>query len=375
MARAAVHPPVSRWKVIALIVGIWLVVGLLTTHAAYLALRRAGTAPIWADIFTLNFISVMLWAAFTPAIVWIARRVPLGRGAMFRATVIHAAAFLGFAIADILLEHFVLQAFSIVVPNQPDLVSVFLRRLFPNALCYISVAAISIVVEYARLARDREARELVLSSQLADARLQALQAQLQPHFLFNTLSMIAEQVHANPMAADRMIGRLSQLLRVSLSSARNQEVTVAEERTALEAYLEIMELRFSGRARVRIDFPQDIEQALVPTLLLQPLVENAFRHGIERVGRGAELLIRARRHGDTLEITVSDNGPGPDVANTREGVGLRVVRERLDQLYGARASFNLSGRQEGGAAAIVRLPARFAPKETPMPLRLTGSLS
>ena len=294
------------------------------------------------------------------AMIWVARRAPLARGEIARPAIIHTVGCLGFAIADVVLEHLLLQGLPWIHGTSGDIISIFLRRLFLNSLCYVAVVAIATVIDHARISREREARAVRLAAQLTEARLQALHAQLRPHFLFNTLSMIAEQIHADPAGADRMIVRLSHLLRMSLSSTEHQEVTLAEERESLQAYLEIMDVRLSGRVRVTVDIPDDLNDALVPTLILQPIAENAFRHGIEPVRRDAELLVSARQVDLSLELEIADNGTGFDPRQYREGVGLRVVRERLQQLYGGDASVHLRPQAGGGTSAVVRLPLHAA---------------
>jgi two-component sensor histidine kinase len=348
------------WRTAVPIVGIWLGVGLFTTQSTYLVLRRAGAEAHWMSIFSANLLSVLLWAAFTPAMIWVARRAPLARGEIVRPAIIHTLACFGFAVADVVLEHVLLQGLPWIHGTPGDIISIFLRRLFLNSLCYVAVVAIATVIDHARISREREARTVRLAAQLTEARLQALHAQLRPHFLFNTLSMIAEQVYADPAGADRMIGRLSHLLRMSLSSTEHQEVTLAEEQESLQAYLDIMDVRLSGRVRVRVDVPSELNDALVPTLILQPLAENAFRHGIEPVRRDAELLAQARQVDGWLKLVIADNGKGFDPKKYREGVGLRVVRERLQQLYGDDASFQLKPQAGGGTLAVVRLPLRVA---------------
>jgi two-component system, LytTR family, sensor kinase len=181
---------------------------------------------------------------------------------------------------------------------------------------------------------------------------------LQPHFLFNTLSMIAERVHVDPDGADRMIGRLGQLLRGSLATSGRQEVTLAEELRLLAAYLDIMSVRLSDRAEFSIDVPPDLVECALPALILQPLAENSFSHGIERRKDGGLLAIKARRRDESLEVELADNGGGFDPAEFREGVGLRVVRERLHELYGANGSLSVRPRPEGGTSAMVRVPFR-----------------
>jgi signal transduction histidine kinase len=340
----------------AIIVGVWVAIAVFTSQLAFMAIRRTGAPADWGGMMGGSLFNCLMWAAFTPGMMWFAVRFPFRREHLAVPAVVHALAAVGFAAADVLIEHWAAGALPFLAAGKSDVVTLFLRRLFLNTLCYIAVVALTMVIQYARMSREREARAVRLAAQLSDAKLQALQAQLQPHFLFNTLSMIAEQVHADPDGADRMIGRLSHLLRVSLSSTTHQEIPLADEREALEAYLDIMETRLSGRVRFDIDIPPDLHGAMVPTLILQPLAENAFRHGIEPMRRDAVLTVSARRAGGTLELTIADNGKGLDSQRYREGVGLRVVRERLEQLYRAAGSLELRGRPEGGTVATVRLP-------------------
>jgi LytS/YehU family sensor histidine kinase len=292
-----------------------------------------------------------------------ARRFPPGESRWPNWVLPHLAGAVALGVADVVFERGV---WLLLAPSMPgtDMVVAFLRRLFPNSLCYIAVVAITAVGRYAQVTREREAAAARLSGLLTTARLQALQAQLRPHFLFNTLSMIAEEVHANPGNADRMIGRLSHLLRASLESSERQEITLAEELDILQSYLDIMALRLRGRADFDIDIASDCLDAAVPTLVLQPLVENAFRHGIERVARAGLLRIAARRDGEFLEVTISDDGAGFDPERVRDGVGLRVVRERLAALHPAQASVHLRPRVSGGTISVLRLPFRALPAWT-----------
>lgn len=232
-----------------LIVAIW-VGGLFTTQFAYLALHRNGVAVQWPDLFGRNLFNVLLWAAFTPGIIWLTWKLLSADMPAWRRAAVHVGACLSFAVADIAIEHAASLVLPVGDPAPVDVITLFLRRLFPNALCYIAVAAIATVVAYAQISRERQEAATRLAKQLAEARLQSLEAQLRPHFLFNTLSMIAEQVHRDPNGADRMIGRLSHLLRVSLSVADGQEVPFSDEIRSLRAYLDIMDVRRSRGSAV-----------------------------------------------------------------------------------------------------------------------------
>jgi two-component system, LytTR family, sensor kinase len=348
-------PNARLLRATALTLGAWTLVGLLTTELAVLAIERSGNVASWRSLLTANLVSVWLWAAFTPAMVFMAGRFPPGESAWPRWIVPHLLGTAGLGVADVILER-VIWSFLPLPPATDDLVTLFLRRLFPNSLCYIAVVAISAVVRYSRISREREATATRLSGQLSAARLQALQAQLRPHFLFNTLSMIAEQVHTDPAGADRMIGRLGYLLRASLASTERHEITLAEEMRFLQAYLDIMAVRLRGRVDFALEIEPDCLEAGVPALLLQPLVENAYRHGIERVTRFCFLRIAARRDGGALEIEIADNGAGFDTKQVHEGLGVRIVRDRLAQMYGHGGSLLLEPKAPSGAVSTVRIP-------------------
>jgi LytS/YehU family sensor histidine kinase len=192
-----------------------------------------------------------------------------------------------------------------------------------------------------------------------EARLEALRMQLNPHFLFNTLHAISALIHDQPDAADRMVARLSDLLRLSLDPSKPQEVPLSEELAFLEGYLEIEQTRFSERLQVTKVIEAGTETALVPFLLLQPLVENAIRHGIEpREERGC-LAITARRQNGRLELRVRDDGPGLAKKDAKpQGIGLSNTRSRLQHLYGEQFTFELKDLVEGGLEAFISLPFR-----------------
>ena len=202
------------------------------------------------------------------------------------------------------------------------------------------------------------ARQLGLEKSLAQAKLQALQMQLNPHFLFNSLHSISSLMHKDVEAADRMIARLSDLLRAALDNTGHQEVTLRQELEFLERYLEIEQTRFGERLNVKWDIAPDTLEARVPNLVLQPLVvENAIRHGIEPHARRGLIELRAQRMDGTLTLEVSDNGAGlRDHEPAEEGVGLSNTRARLRELYGQEHRFELRGGREGGLLARLTIP-------------------
>jgi two-component system LytT family sensor kinase len=214
-------------------------------------------------------------------------------------------------------------------------------------------------------AHEREAAHLQaetsqLQTQLAEARLSALNAQLNPHFLFNTLHAVSSLVERDPRGVRRMIARLSELLRYTLDGGTDQEVVLSQEISFLERYLEIMQIRFQGQLEIDIDVADDARDALVPSLILQPLVENAVKHGVDKISAAGRIAITGRREMDRLVLAVSDNGPGPAKIEKLDdaGVGLANIRQRLEQLYGSGAVLTLAESQGGGTVAAITMPFR-----------------
>lgn len=213
-----------------------------------------------------------------------------------------------------------------------------------------------------RFAREREVRQARLEMSLAEAQLQTLRLQIEPHFLFNALNTISAALYESPRAADEMIGRLGDLLRQLLKNDRSQEVTLAREIELLQLYTRIMEARLEDRLKLTVDVGEPTQQALVPQLLLQPLVENAIRHGMHPLTFEAEILVQARREGDRLHLTIRDHGPGLDPsAAERLGIGLSITRTRLAKLYGDQHSFEIRNAEDGGAVVEICMPLRTAP--------------
>jgi two-component system LytT family sensor kinase len=211
-----------------------------------------------------------------------------------------------------------------------------------------------------RDAAHLQAETAQLQIQLAEARLSALNAQLNPHFLFNTLHAVSSLVERDPRGVRRMIARLSELLRYTLDGGTDQEVVLSQEISFLERYLEIMQIRFQGQLEIDIDVEDDARDALVPSLILQPLVENAVKHGVDKISAAGRIAITGRRELDRLVLTVSDNGPGPAKIGKLDdaGVGLANIRQRLEQLYGSEAVLTLAEAKSGGTVAAITMPFR-----------------
>ncbi len=220
--------------------------------------------------------------------------------------------------------------------------------------------------------RERELTASRLESQAAQAHLQMLKMQLHPHFLFNTLNAVSALMHRDVDAADRMISQLSELLRAALEKDDRHESRLASELDLLHRYLAIEQIRFRDRLKVEIDVEPACLEAQVPRLILQPLVENAIRHGIAMRSAAGRLTIRARRRDRRLALTVADDGPGvPPNRPLRPGVGLANTRARLEQLYGDAYSLELVNADEGGFEVRLEVPFERTPRFAPGPPQRT----
>ena len=220
---------------------------------------------------------------------------------------------------------------------------------------WVAIAAIYLFHEV-RFARERELRQAKLETSLAEAQLQNLRLQLEPHFLFNALNAISAAIYENPQVADEMIGRLGELLRRVLKDDRSQLIPLDRELETLQLYTRIMEVRLEDRLAVDVDVEPGTERALVPQLILQPLIENSIRHGMDS-NFEVRIVIQAQREGDSLKLSVRDHGLGIDGSKPlNKGIGLRNTAERLQRLYGPQQSFEIRNAADGGAITEIRVP-------------------
>jgi len=351
-----------RWSL--LVFGAWTLVGSVSL-AQWWAQAQGGAGPpiTWQRVGRM-YQDVWIWAAYTPAILWLAARFPLeGRAAWARRLPLHLAAALGTALLDAAAAA-LLQPLLGPVPA-PGFLGFLARGATLSVLSYASVLAFGHALRYHRLWLERQVRATELERQLALTRLSALTAQLRPHFLFNALHTVAALVRAGEgPAAVRTIASLGDLLRLSLRDGL-AEVALRDEVAFAARYLEVEGTRFRGRLEVRMEVAPAVEGALVPRFLLQPLVENAVRHGIERSTVPGSVEIRAGREGDALSIEVRDSGPGIRGAAQGDGVGLANTRERLARLYGNRQRLELGPAPGGGTRVRVELPFHLTAAEMP----------
>lgn len=234
----------------------------------------------------------------------------------------------------------------------------YLMELPSDLILYAITLPVAYLVAHWRGARDQQLAISRLEARLAEARLSRLRAELNPHFLFNTLNAVSSVMYEDVESADRMLTRLSDLLRRSMSAdADEPEIALGEELQLLESYVELMRMRFRDRLDIRIDAPRELHSARVPPLCLQPLVENALLHGSPEPPARAEILVRARRTPNGLRLVVHDNGPGfDDPGPAAEGIGLSNTRERLAEMYGGAAVLRVEAPETGGARVVLELP-------------------
>lgn len=330
----------------------WTALALLFASSTSLTYVSTGRPANWSLTGARALAEWWLWALLTPFVVWLAHRFPLHGTGCKKALAIHTTAGVAVAIAKTVADRAI---YAWLTGFRMYLLASTLALQF---VVYAAVVAAAHGTEYYRRSREREQ----LERRLAETRLQLLNMQLQPHFLFNTLNAIAELVHEDPDAADRMITSLSALLRRTLELGAAQEISLSTELELLETYLEIQRTRFGQRLDVRISIDDNVRELRVPILLLQPLVENAIKHGLAaRVGQG-RLTIEARSTETYLVIQVCDESDGPvQVATTAgAGIGLGNTRERLTAMYGPLASVEIVGESGRGTRVTLKLPLRSA---------------
>jgi two-component system LytT family sensor kinase len=307
-----------------------------------------------------------MWCSW--ALLWLiawplARRFPLGPKAWRGRLVLHLVASVFCVFLKMLLDYPVMLYFYPSKEDTNTFVGYLQMTLTYYTLRYIlfywAMIGVSHAVDYFGKYRDGQLRAAQLESGLTRARLQLLKTQLQPHFLFNTLNAISALVHVDVEAADRTLARLGDLLRLALEDFAVQEAPLARELEIARSYLEIEQARLGPRLRIEWDIASDCCDALVPTFLLQPLIENAIHHGIApRIGPGC-VLIRVRRLGDELHLEVRDDGLGLSSAGkSGTGVGLANTRARLLHLYGTAQRLEVSNLPQGGCLARIVLPFR-----------------
>ena len=347
------------------------VLGSLTALQAYnyVALVSEHKQP-FGVLLGLNLTYWWSWALLVPGVVWLVHRNPLERETWKRAAFVHILGVTAFTAAHVALSTSARGVILTTFTDRPfDWWMYFRDRFFLNfdweMATYWALVAFVHAIDYHRESQEREIAAAQLQTQLAEAQLEALQRQLHPHFLFNTLNTIATLMHRDVHAADEMLVQLSDLLRLTLDRIGTQQVPLKDEVDFLKKYLEIEQTRFGDRLIVNIDIDPEVLDAPVPNLILQPLVENALRHGIgPRIGVG-RVDVTASQSDGLLTMTVRDNGVGlsQDKLNAfHSGVGLSNTRSRLENLYGSRHRFEFQTPPGGGLLVTIVIPMGHDPE-------------
>ena len=351
-------PSRKRWLKWPLGVAFWTAIGLSFAFQFYVSSAKAGLDVSWKQAVGYALGDWYVFALLSIPVVWLAGKFPFESGKRLMSLLVHVPCSLVFSLAYMVLRAWVGQwqiEASFAEAFQPLLV----KTWHFNLLIYWVIVAVSFAFDYYGKFRERELRAAELEKRLAQARLHALQMQLNPHFLFNSLHSISALMHQDVDAADRMIVRLSDLLRAALDNSGAQEVTLRNELKFLQSYLEIEKIRFGSRLTVQTDVPSDLLEARVPNLILQPLIENAIRHGIEPHAKPGRIELCAHLVNGDLTLEVCDNGAGVgDAASVSEGIGLSNTRARLRTLYGDAHRFELGNRPEGGLRVRLTIPLR-----------------
>jgi two-component system LytT family sensor kinase len=348
-------------------------VGLLFAVRRIVLAKVEGTHVSWVIESALELVWWYVWAAYTPLVMGLAKRFPLTGPRLVLHIAIHTITSLTMAplasVTDYFLSRGLLQsAFRITGPGVLQFLSPFgvsvLFMSFTGMLTYWLVLGLYQSIHFYQVAMERQTIAAQLETQLSHAELENLKSQLHPHFLFNSLHTVGILMQEDVDAAGHLLVCLGDLLRMALERREN-EITLQSELEFVGKYLEIEQTRFHDRLKVHMDIPPDLLEVYVPSLALQPLVENAIKHGISVDSAAGRLEVTAKLHNGRVRLCVRDDGPGlAPGSRLRFGVGLTNVRSRLKQLYGDESSLELTGADGRGCEAIITIPLRSSHEDT-----------
>lgn len=345
-----------------LIFAFWTFLGLSFAGQFFIASSQLNRPISWRQALFHSLTDWYVFAILSVLPIALAQRYGFGERRWWRHFTLHAGASVLFSLAYVLVRTLVAKALPGPLPQPSSFLEMFRLLLFKtwhfNVLIYWVILTVFHALDFYRKYQERHTRSLQLEKSLTEARLQALQMQINPHFLYNTLHAISSLMYQNLDAADRMITQLSHLLRYTLESTLQQEVPLSRELDFLRSYLRIEQARFGTRLTIDFETAPGTTELLVPTLILQPLVENAVRYGVEPFADPGRILVQSTLQNSTLTLSVRDSGRGPFRLPFREGVGLSNTRARLEQLYGEDQTFLMRPWPEGGLEAVITLPAR-----------------
>ncbi len=357
--RSAKHQTLNKW---ALIFGCWTFLAILFSGPQMIqAVRLNRSAEGWNSVLG-ELVFSYLWLALTPLAIWLSQSFRIEGGQRFKNLSIHFLASVFFLLSQVLLFSVISIPFGWYSQLTPFLNRYFLLLLNftpSNVMFYWGVIVVEHALDYYRKMQERELRASQLEAQLAQSQLQVLKMQLHPHFLFNTLNAISALIRESPDEADEMVSRLGDLLRMTLETAGLQEVPFKKELEFLTHYLDIEQTRFQDRLRVEMAIEPETLDGLVPSMILQPLVENSVRHGVSPRPEGGCIKIKAWRDDSLLRLEVEDDGPGLNGDRPpKERVGLSNTRARVTNLYGDEHGLRLRNAADGGLVVSLSIPFR-----------------
>jgi len=345
------HARIRPW----LIIGIWAAYGFMSINQSILWARVGHQEPNYVRILVYTGTVCLTWLTFTPVAIWATRRFPFGQQGWWRSLLIHFPLMLVLSMLAVRIDRLVGPHFGF--GRTSSYWQHYLSALDFNLFYFAVIVALVTAADMHHMFRERQRKAAELHTELVTSKLEMLKVQLQPHFLFNTLNTINALIHEDAEAADRMVTRLADLLRLTLYESR-QEVPLARELEFVSAYVDIQQIRFHNRLKVSFDVRGTVLSAQVPSLVLQPLVENAIRHGISPRARAGNVWVRVQRNAGQLILEVEDDGiglpPGEDAVV--RGIGLANTRARLQQLYGTNQEFVIRSAEQGGALVRISIP-------------------
>ncbi len=358
---SALNRKYIKWTAIWVV---WTLFGFFFASQVALQSQLSENPTSFWRVLSWQLASGYVWFAISPIIFWLGRTFSFDDGKWKTSLPIHVVASIVIAIVQLGIDAYVLPKLGYMQRYQDasyfEIFKIFLLvNVHFGVAIYWGVLGFQQALKYYRKYRERELRTSQLEARLATSRLQVLKMQLHPHFLFNTLNAISELIYKDAESAERMISDLSDLLRMSFENLEVQEIPLKQELEFLEKYLEIEQMRFHDRLKIEMSISPETLDASVPNMILQPLVENAIKHGIGPRSEGGRINIAAVRRNGHLELTVSDNGlgvPFGDVENLSEGVGISNTRRRLRHLYGEGHSFSLNNAVNSGLVVDLTIP-------------------
>ena len=350
-----------RTKNIAAILLAWTIAGVLYSIQSFLYRKQVGQDVDFSSMLLIDTPFFLFWAIFTPLLIYLSRRFPLTATPWGQLLLLHGTvgSIVSFLHALLYLVYRLTVAAS--TTTEFDFAQLFINAFATvdyGLLVYFVTLLVIGIIDYQRSFRDEQARNAELQKALAQTQLNALRSRLQPHFLFNTLNSIAVLIKENPQEANDTVHRLSDLLRYVLKTGENQFAQLDKEIAFLRKYLSIEETRFGKRLTVNIDVEANLLQNLIPALLLQPIVENAVRHGIAEKRGEVWIKIRIARQENRIHMTVSDNGNGyqPSSNGDGSGLGLSITRERLQSTYQSNFDLQIKSPEAGGTTVVLNIP-------------------